>query len=66
VSRRHEAAYTTQKPLTREFERERDDHGLRCWLLELIGEAQSPAALPVLAAQLNSTDEALRGRAVRG
>jgi len=27
-----------------EFNAERDDHGLRCWLLELIGEARSPLA----------------------
>jgi HEAT repeat protein len=49
--------------LISEFELERDDHGLRCWLLELIGAARSPAALPVLAAQLGSGDEALRVRA---
>jgi hypothetical protein len=35
------------------FEQE-TDHGLRCWLLELIGAARSPAALPVLSAQLAS------------
>ena len=26
------------------FIEERDDHGLRCWLLELIGHAKSPKA----------------------
>jgi hypothetical protein len=31
--------------LIAEFEAE-SDHGLRCWLLELIGHAQSPNALP--------------------
>ena len=44
-------------------ERKRDDHGLRCWLLELIAAARSPAAVPVLAAQLESRDESRRGRA---
>lgn len=48
------------------FGNERDDHGLRCWLLELIGEARSPRALPVLVAQLYSDDESLRSLATRG
>jgi len=48
-----------------EFNRE-SDHGLRCWLLELIGEARSPQALPVLVEQLNGADEALRSWATRG
>ncbi|GAB3426397.1 HEAT repeat domain-containing protein [Flindersiella endophytica] len=47
------------------FARERD-HGLRCWLLELIGEARSPLALPLLTEQLHSTDDSLRDRAIRG
>jgi hypothetical protein len=42
------------------------DHGLRCWLLELIGEARSPRSLPLLVAQLNSPDLALRSWARRG
>lgn len=42
------------------------DHGLRCWLLELIGEARSPLALPLLAEQLWNDDESLRDRAIRG
>jgi hypothetical protein len=42
------------------------DHGLRCWLLELIGEARSEAAMPVLVEQLNGADESLRDWAVRG
>ena len=42
--------------LITQFAQEQDDHGLRCWLLELIGAARSPAALPVLAAQLGSSD----------
>ncbi|MEW2507163.1 HEAT repeat domain-containing protein [Amycolatopsis sp. NPDC047767] len=52
--------------LIAEFERETEDHGLRCWLLELIGAAASPEALPVLAAQLDSPDEALRSWTIRG
>lgn len=42
------------------------DHGLRCWLLELIGEVRSEAALPLLTRELGSADEALRGWAHRG
>lgn len=38
--------------LIAEFSRERDDHGLRCWLLELIGEVRFPLALPILVLQL--------------
>ncbi|MET7999110.1 HEAT repeat domain-containing protein [Amycolatopsis sp. NPDC005232] len=52
--------------LIAEFERETEDLGLRCWLLELIGEAEAPEALPVLAAQLDSPDESLRSWAIRG
>ncbi|TDE00166.1 HEAT repeat domain-containing protein [Jiangella asiatica] len=52
--------------LMTEFVRERADHGLRCWLLELIGEGRSPAALPLLVEQLQGDDEALRGWAARG
>lgn len=52
--------------LIAEFRQEHDDHGLRCWLLELIGEARSPLTLPVLVEQLNSQDEALRDWAIHG
>jgi len=52
--------------LIAQFEQEHDDHGLRCWLLELIGAARSPTALPVLGAQLGSNDESLRDWAVAG
>jgi HEAT repeat protein len=45
---------------------EEPDHGLRCWLLELIGEARSVDALPLLAEQLSSDDESISGWAVRG
>lgn len=52
--------------LIAQFERERHDHGLRCWLLELIGAARSPVALPLLRAQLDGPDPALRNWAVIG
>jgi hypothetical protein len=52
--------------LIAEFTAESDDHGLPCWLLELIGEARSPLALPVLIDQLGGEDEALRDRAFVG
>ncbi|QUQ70560.1 HEAT repeat domain-containing protein [Kutzneria sp. CA-103260] len=52
--------------LVAEFQAERDDHGLRCWLLELIGEARSEAARPVLMELLTDEDEAFRGWAERG
>jgi hypothetical protein len=60
----HAAEHLDQ--LIEQFELERDDHGLRCWLLELIGAACSPAALPVLTAQLASDDESLRHWAAVG
>lgn len=52
--------------LIAEFEAEREDHGLRRWLLELVAEARSPRALPLLAGQLQVEDESLRFWAVRG
>jgi hypothetical protein len=48
-----------------EFGRE-TDHGLRCWLLELIGQSRSPRAFDLLVAQLRVEDEALRDWAQRG
>lgn len=42
--------------LITEFNRE-PNHGLRCWMLELIGDARSADALPVLATQLHSVGE---------
>jgi HEAT repeats len=62
--RLHAAEHVDQ--LIAEFAREQADHGLRCWLLELIGEARSPKALPALTEQLHSGDESLRWWAVRG
>ncbi|HEX5994468.1 MAG TPA: HEAT repeat domain-containing protein [Jiangellales bacterium] len=52
--------------LLAEFTAGGNDHGLRCWLLELIGHARSPAALPVLVEHLNGDDPALRSWAARG
>jgi hypothetical protein len=37
--------------------RQKEDHGLRCWLLELIGKARSPLELPVLVEQLQNPDD---------
>ncbi|MDY3557771.1 hypothetical protein R5W23_003036 [Gemmata sp. JC673] len=48
-----------------EFGQEKD-HGLRCWLLELIGLAKSPAAFEFLAGQLRSADERFRFWAISG
>jgi hypothetical protein len=62
--REHADAYVDD--LIAEFEKEQEDHGLRCWLLELISEARSPRALSVLAGQLESDDESLRLWAIRG
>src|SRR5713101_10102998 len=44
----HAADYLGE--LITQFGQEQDDHGLRCWLLALIGAARSPDALPVLGA----------------
>jgi hypothetical protein len=51
--------------LISEFKNEKD-HGLRCWLLELIGEARSPVAFPLLVECLNSEDLSFKYWAVRG
>lgn len=42
------------------------DHGLRCWLLELIGETRSPAAIPILAEALADKDDSIRDWAKAG
>ncbi len=42
------------------------DRGLRCWLLELIGEAKSPEAFPLFVEYLNGDDEWLRDWAIYG
>jgi hypothetical protein len=61
--RSHVGEYISE--LLTEFNRERD-HGLRCWLLELIGEARSERALPLLTEQLHATDPDLGDWAIRG
>lgn len=43
-----------------------DDKGLRCWLLELIGAARSPAGLPILIAEAGGPDMDLRSWARSG
>jgi len=43
-----------------------EKHGLRCWLLELLGESKSPQALPVLQENLYSSDESLKSWAIYG
>lgn len=42
------------------------DHGLKCWFLELIGEAWSEDALPLLTRELVSDNESLHSWAERG
>ncbi|MFG2085170.1 MULTISPECIES: HEAT repeat domain-containing protein [unclassified Spirillospora] len=61
--REHADAYVDE--LIAEFTAE-EDHGLRCWLLELIAEARSPKALGLFRDQLEDMDESLRFWAVRG
>lgn len=61
--RSHAGEYISE--LLTEFGRERD-HGLRCWLLELIGETRSERALPLLTEQLDTSDSALHDWAIRG
>lgn len=51
--------------LMSDFVRE-SDHGLRCWLLELIGEAKSPLAFEFLSEQLRSADDSFRDWAAHG
>jgi hypothetical protein len=51
--------------LMRDF-RDETDHGLRCWLLELIGHAETELALDLLVEQLGSSDHSLRDWAIRG
>ncbi|HEY2062998.1 MAG TPA: HEAT repeat domain-containing protein [Amycolatopsis sp.] len=52
--------------LIEQFEAEQQDPGLRRWLLELIAAAESPLALPIFVAQLESPDKSLRGWAATG
>lgn len=48
-----------------EFQHEKD-HGLRCWFLELIGDAKSPLAFELLASLVTSEDASLRHGAILG
>ena len=59
----HAAEYVDK--LITEF-REEGDHGLRCWLLELLGEAKSPKVLPLFVECLKGYDESFWYWAVRG
>ena len=61
--REHADAYVDE--LIAEFAEEQDDE-LRSWILELISEARSPSALPLLVRQLESDDESARFWAIRG
>jgi hypothetical protein len=62
--REHADSYVAE--LIAAFDGERQDRELRCRLLELVAEARSPDALPVLAGQLKSDDDELRFWAIRG
>ena len=59
----HAAEYIDE--LMAEFQTEKD-HGLRCWLLELIGEARSAKAFDLLHEQLHLSDESMRYWAIHG
>ena len=61
--RRHAGDHLEE--LIAEFGAEQD-HGLRCWLLELIGEACSPAAFNILIEALRCEDLDLKLWGIRG
>ena len=43
------------------LERERErDHGLACWLLELLGDSRSPRTVPLFASLLGDADASYR------
>ena len=52
--------------LIAEFRSETKDHGLGSWLLELIGEARDPRALPLFQELITSPDESFRHWALDG
>jgi HEAT repeat protein len=52
--------------LIAQFRQEPEDGRLRYWLLELIGDARSPAALPLLAEMIGDKHESIRRSAARG
>jgi hypothetical protein len=60
--RPHTAQFVEE--LMAEFRAETKDFGLKCWLLELIGEARDQRAFPLLVELLQSSDERLRDRAI--
>lgn len=62
--REHADAYVDE--LMAEFAAETGDHGLRCWLLELIAEARSEKALELFRERLEDMDESFQLWAVRG
>jgi HEAT repeat protein len=51
--------------LIAEFRKE-SEHGLRRWLLELIGHSKNPAAYPLLAEFAKDKDDSLREWAIKG
>ncbi len=59
----HAHEYTQQ--LMDAFSQE-TDHGLRCWLLELLAEGRDPVALPLFLSYLHSDDKSLKTLAIRG
>jgi hypothetical protein len=61
--RPHAAEYVDE--LIAEFEMERD-HGLRCWLFELLGYARSPKTFFVFVEYLKSDDESFQSWAAKG
>lgn len=61
-----QVAWAHVAELIEEYRNERADHGQRCWLLELIGEARSDEALDLLSAELYNPDAALSRWAARG
>ncbi len=52
--------------LLAEFKAETVDHGLRCWLLELIGMAGDPSTIAFFTQELQSNDASFREWARRG
>ncbi|MFI6101139.1 HEAT repeat domain-containing protein [Lentzea sp. NPDC051213] len=64
MPRSHAAEHLAE--LIEAFRNEGEDQGLRAWLLELIGEARSPEALPILVEHLGHENESFSCGAVRG
>jgi hypothetical protein len=61
----HERAAELVSELRSAYEAE-TNHGSRCWLLELLGEARDPALEDLFAAALDEPDESLQQWAARG